>query len=75
MYSVYIYVCVCVVMYDICVSLCGLFDVDALGCYVFLMHSKSCGEAHFGSLSFSQMAFKRELLNLCDGKMYSVHKH
>lgn len=45
---------VCVVLYDIWLSLCGLFDVEALGCNVFLMHNKSCGEAqpNFRSLSF-----------------------
>lgn len=53
-YSVYPYVCVCVVLYDIWLSVCGLFDVEALGCNVFLMHNKSCGEAqpNFRSLSF-----------------------
>lgn len=58
-------------IHSMCVVLLMLMPLAAMH---FLMHNKFCGVAHLRSLSFSQMAFKRELLNLCD-EMYSMHKH
>lgn len=68
-YSIYL----CVIYVQVC--LCGLLMLTPWA--VFLMHSESCAESrtHFSSVSFSQMAFKWKLWNLCDGKMYSVCKH
>lgn len=72
---VYIHSCMCLCMiHSMCVVLLMLMPLAAIR---FLMCNKFCGgaQAHLRSPSFSRMAFKRKLLNLCDEEMYSMHKH
>lgn len=68
-YSIYL----CVIYMQVCP--CGLFMLMPWA--ALLKHNESCAESrtHFSSVSFSQIAFKWKLWNLCDGKMYSVCEH